>query len=107
MGWTTNVTEYSKANTIPASISVTMITTNAHIRTSMSSAVSGGRWGFRGLAGLFSSTSSRSFNLLLQYRGYKVIRTILAKQTIRTLTPLLWEVFGILTIIPIAVFTCY
>jgi hypothetical protein len=71
----------------------------------MSSAVSGGRWGFRGFVGLFSRTSSRSFNLLLQYRGYKIFGAGLGEQATRLLAFVFLEVIWVLACIPVVVFT--
>ena len=42
-------------------------------------------------------------NVFLQYGGYKVIRTILGKQTIRALASLGREVLGILAKISVAI----
>jgi hypothetical protein len=82
-----------------------MMTTNAHIRTSISSAVRGGRWGSRGLAGLFSSASNRSFNLFLQNRGYKIFGAGLGEQATRLLAFVFLEVIWVLACIPVVVFT--
>ena len=72
IGWVTNVTEYSRANVMKQKINVTMMITNALTRTSISSAVN------RGLL-LSRSLSRKSFNFLLQYRGYKVFRAVLVE----------------------------
>jgi len=45
--------------------------------------------------------------LFLQYGGYEVIRAILRKQAIRTLTTLVGKMLGVLAIIPIAVFATH
>ena len=44
-------------------------------------------------------------NLFLQYRCYEVVRTILGKKAIRTLTTLCREVLRVLAEVPIAVIT--
>jgi hypothetical protein len=96
IGWTTKVTEYSRAKTMPANMTVIITTTKPQILTSISSGFSLYCWldlnGFR-------------FNFLLQYRGYQILRTGLCKLTSRFLTLSQVKVIRILAGIAIPVFT--
>ena len=92
MGWTTKVTEYSKAITMNAKISVTTMTTKPQTRVSICSTL-------RRCGGL------GWFNFLLQYWCYKIFRTGLGEQTSRLLTLRQSKVIWVLTSISITVFT--
>ena len=83
--------------TIPARMTVTIRTTAAQTLTSISSCVRS-RWSWN-LLGLLD-------NVLLQYRCYKIIGTILCKQAIWALTAFCREMFRVLAIISISVVTC-
>jgi hypothetical protein len=80
---------------MPARMTVTIRTTEAQTRTSISSWVRS-RFGWN-LGGLD--------NLFLQYRCYEVIGTILGEQAIRTLTALGRKVLRVLAKVSISVFT--
>jgi hypothetical protein len=94
IGWTTKVTEYNKAITMKAKISVTTTTTNPQTRVSICSTL-------RRCGGL------GWFNFLLQYRGYKIFRTSLREQTARLLTFSQSKVIRVLTGVAISVFASH
>ena len=98
MGWVTKVTEYSKAKVINAKMSVTMMTTNARTRTSISSAL-------RRALLLDRSLSRISFNFFLQDRGYKILGASLRKLAGGVLTLFVFEVRRVLAMVAVAVFT--
>ena len=75
---------------MPARITVTMMTTIAQTRTSISSLVS-------------SRLSLLLYNLFLQNRRYQVIGALLSKQTLRALTFCVLEVIRVLAWIAITI----
>ena len=93
IGWTTKVTEYNMKNTMPARISVTIPTTKAQTRTSISAGV---RYCWLGL-----------FNFLLQYRCYKIFRTGLCELATRLLALRCIEFVRVLTGVSVVVITSH
>jgi hypothetical protein len=94
IGWTTKARLYSIKITIPARMIVTIRTTQAQTRISISSWLRSRLiWNLWWLD-----------NVFLQYRCYEVIRTILGELAVRALATLGREVLWVLAKIPIAVF---
>ena len=94
IGWVTNVTEYSKAVTIPNKMMVTATTTKAQMRTSSRAVSSSTDRGW--LGGWFGL-----FNLLLQDWRDKIFRARLRELAARFLAAFSMEVVRVLTEISI------